>query len=306
MYLTCSLPVFPAFARSVIPLLHPAPRLLCLLVLFTMFTFSKASPKAQPQPHIRFRTFNGWTSTIEGMRAFATPAKPRKAMSWLRRGNIIQRVKPTFKQRTPHPSFPLMPVPPISPHPAEVEATAPLYGVGHKDYPAFEDFCCTKVVLVASTEASRPCRIRRINTRKELPWIPVSKPLPPLPTSPAIADNKIQPVTDASRPRRLSTRPSSPSSYSYPITSRNSLDDTFDDGLDDLSLFLRRIAYDVISASTIHRHLGFMEDGGRVLTLGRTMRSVRRGVGPPKRYSSLMGLSLAIMEGRLPKALMVM
>jgi len=247
---------------------------------FTMFTFSKATSKSQPRPSLRFRTFNGWTGTIERERAVGAPsppAKPRKTISWLHRHNNspIQRVERpvTPFMQSISPPLPLnyyAPLPlvvgPISSRPAET--TLPVYGKDHPGLP----FNCTKVVLVASTDPSRPYRIRRINTRKELPWSPISKPLPPLPPPPA-----------------------SPA----PQTS-------LDDGLDDLSIFLRRIAYDVISATTIHRHLGYMEDGGRVLPLSRTRRSVRRRINPPKRYSSLMGVSLAIMEGRLPKALMVM
>lgn len=255
-----------------------------------MFTLSNATSKTQPQRSPHFRTFNGWTSTIVRMRALdLNPARPRKATSWLRRRNIRphtqseERTKTTFKQSVP-PLSPLVcsspfMVAPSSSRPAEVVKTED----GFKTNPGFESFCCTKLVLVASTDASRPCRIRRINTRRELPWIPISKPLPPLPSYPHDSD----------------LLPSSCSPHT--VTPRNSLDNIIDDGLDVLSLFLRRIAYDVISPSTIHRHLGYLEDGGRVVSSGK-----HRSIIPPQRYSSMIGVSLAIMEGRLPKALMVM
>jgi hypothetical protein len=261
-----------------------------------MFTFSKATSEPQSRPSLRFKTFNGWTGTMERVRALGAPnppAKPRKATPWLRRGNNrlpIQSVEGELVSPPLPLNYPPLPlvVGPMSSRPAGT--TLP---------PGLGSFCCTKMVLVASSDPLRPCRIRRINTRKEHPWLPISKPLPPLPSPPAIHDSAAQPSTAS----YLS--PTTSSSYSSNPTSRNPLEETFDDGLDDLSLFLRRIAYDVISASTIHRHLGYMEDGGRVLPLGGT-RSSHRNVSAPKRYSSLMGVSLAIMEGRLPKALMVM
>lgn len=260
-----------------------------------MFTFSKATSKSQSRPSLRFRTFNGWTGTIKRVRALSAPslpAKPRKAIPWLHRRNnpptqsVERPVTPFMQSISPPLPLNYAPLPlvvgPMSSRPAET--TLPVYG---KDHPGLPFNCTTKVVLVASTDPSRPYRIRRINTRKELPWTPISKPLPPLPSFPALYDST-----------------PSLSEYSHNTTPRNSY--TFDDGLDDLSIYLRRIAYDIISATTIHQHLGYMEDGGRVLPLGWTTRSVRRSISPPKRYSSLMGVSLAIMEGRLPKALMDM
>ena len=245
---------------------------------FRMFTFSNfTTTKARPRSSLHFQTFTGWTSTIQRMRSFGTSSvKPRRAT--LRRANSSPPIQTAYRAKGTQPiSLPL-----------PLDYTVPVCGAAPKDSSGFESFCCTKVVLVASTDPSPHCRIRRINTRKELPWIPISKPLPALPPSPDVPDSnlKIQSVVDAPH---VST--------SYPVAPRNSKF-IFDDGLDDLSLFLRRIAYETISASIIHRHLGFMEDGGRVLSFGSISR--------PKRFSSLIGVSLAIMEGRLPKALMVM
>jgi len=259
-----------------------------------MFTFSNVTSKSQSPPSLRFRTFNGWTGTIERVRAIGAPsppAKPRKGISWLHRRSNNHPMQSVEQPMTPFMQSISIPLPlnyaplplvvgPMSSRPAET--TLPVYGKDHAGL-------CTKVVLVASNDPLRPYRIRRINTRKELPWTPVSKPLPPLP----------------SPPDSPSSVAYSPSIYSHSATPRNSLH-TFDDGLDDLSIFLRRISYDVISATTIHRHLGYMEDGGRVISLGRTTGPVRRGINPPKRYSSLVGVSFAIMEGRLPKALVAM
>ena len=257
-----------------------------------MFTFSKATSEPRSRPSLRFNTFNGWTGTMERVRALGAPsppAKPRKAISWLRRGNNRPPIQNVEGQSISPPlplNYPPLPLVmgQMSSRPAE---TTLLYGRGHHGLGPF------KMVLVASADPPRPYRVRRLDTRKELPWIPISKPLPPLPP-PAIHDSTARPFTAS---YLSTTYPSNPTPRNY------SLEDTFDDGLDDLSLFLRRIAYDVITASTIHRHLGYMEDGGRVLP---TTRSRCRSVSPPKRYSSLMGVSLAIMEGRLPKALMVM
>ena len=243
-----------------------------------MFTFSNlTTTKARPHSSLHFQTFTGWTSTIQRVRSLGAPsAKPRRAT--LRRANSSPPVQTANRTKGTHPiSLPL-----------PLDYTVPGYGAATRGPSGFESFCCTKVVLVASTDPSPRCRIRRSNTRKELPWTPISKPLPALPPSSDALDSKTQPVVDV--PHILTTP-------SYPVTPRNSKL-IFDDGLDGLSIFLRRIAYDMISASIIHRHLGFMEDGGRVLPFGSISR--------PKRYSSLIGVSLAIMEGRLPNALMVM
>jgi hypothetical protein len=209
-----------------------------------MFTFSKATSKTELRPSPRFRTFNGWTSTIERMRNVGSlSTKARKPILWLRRVDntptqSAERPKTTPKQSISPPlplnysPFPLV-VASISPRRAEaVETTVPVYGVGSKDHHGFEPSCCAKVVLVASADASGPCRIRQIDT---LPWPPILKPLPPLPVFPV---PKTQPVDIASR---ISPASSSSSASPYHTTTPISLEDTFDDGLDDLSHFLRRI-----------------------------------------------------------------
>lgn len=82
------------------------------------------------------------------------------------------------------------------------------------------------------------------------------------------------------------------------------------------SQFLHRTSYETILTSTVHQHLGYMEDGGRVTSAVspissysddrkgvRTRRAARmrarRGVTYPRRFSSLMGVSLAIMNDRI-------
>jgi hypothetical protein len=209
-----------------------------------------------------------------------------KPLSWIFKGDINSQIhirdadkaRPSVK-RLISPPFPLSSstsplVPSVSQYYAEaaspVSSTAPVYPVDT----GFDPYRSTKVMLVTPAE-SRPAKIRRVGLDT------ASKPLPPPP------------------PRdSLSVSNSSCSSSCYSVQG-----DTSDDGLDDLALFLRQISYETILASTIHQHLGYVEDGGRLLPLTRTAPYVQRRLSPSRRFSSLMGVSVAIMEGRLPKAL---
>ncbi len=195
-------------------------------------------------------------------------SKPRRFLSWIFRNDINPQI-----QRLISPPFPLFSstVPSVSQYYAEaashVSSTSPVYRVSS----GFDPYHYTKF----TPAESRPAKIRRVGLDT------ASKPLPPPPPRDSLS---------------VLTSNSSCSSSCYSVQG-----DTSDDGLDDLAHFLRQISYETILASTIHQHLGYVEDGGRLLT--RTAPYVQRCLSPSRRFSSLMGVSVAIMEGRLPKAL---
>ncbi|KAF9524980.1 hypothetical protein CPB83DRAFT_570247 [Crepidotus variabilis] len=98
------------------------------------------------------------------------------------------------------------------------------------------------------------------------------------------------------------------------VVEEDSDDEEFDDAAMSTSRFLHRTAYESILTSTVHQYLGYMEDGGRVTLddpmdysedglgmAGRSIRRrrVRRSITYPRRFSSLMGVSLAIMKDKI-------
>lgn len=210
-----------------------------------------------------------------------------KSLSWIFKGDInsqthirdADEARPSVK-RLISPPFPLFfSTPPLAPPSVSqyhTEAASPVSSTAPVDA-AFDSYHYTKVKLVTPSE-SRPAKIRRVGLDT------ASKPLPP------------PPPPDSSSVSNSSCSSSASSCYSVQ-------GDTSDDGLDDLALFLRQISYETILASTIHQHFGYVEDGGRLLPLTGTVPCVQRRLSPSRRFSSLMGVSVAIMEGRLPKAL---
>jgi len=200
-----------------------------------------------------------------------------KPLSWIFKGDINPQIhiRESNKAR-PSVKRLISSTPPLAPSVSQyyAETASPVSSTAPVDAHHY-----TKVKLVTPAE-SRPAKIRRVGLDI------ASTPLPPPPPrdSPSVSNS--------------SCSSSAPSCYSVQ-------GDTSDDGLDDLALFLRQISYETILASTIHQHLGYVEDGGKLLPLTGTVPYVQRRLSPSRRFSSLMGVSVAIMEGRLPKALVL-
>lgn len=220
--------------------------------------------------------------------------KQRQIFSWLLRSDANTEMAGTTLKCSISPpfhlssSFPPCFVPSVSQRYAgaasPIPSTTPVYRISLEDS-GFDSYHHTKTVLVSPTE-SRPSKIRRVALDT------TTKPLPPTPS--CTRDSLMVPTFKSSSNSSCS---STSTSSHYSVQG-----DTSDDGLDDLAHFLRHISYESILASTIHQHLGYVEDGGRIFT--RTTSHVQMRLCPSRRYSSLMGVSVAIMEGRLPKALL--
>jgi len=249
---------------------------------------------------LRTRTWKG-LSTIDRIQVTAPIFKPRPLVSWILGSDAdspVEKARSTLKGTISAPlpltsSPPWMlsavtfPTCPISPIPTTSHFYRPKNRGTDASY---------RIRSAAAPLESRPIsriRLHKEGRRPELPW-----PTPPLPST-----VDLQTVSSSSS-TSSSTSTVSTSSSCYSVEGDLS-EDSYDDGLETLSVLLRRISYDAISASTIHHHLGYMEDGGRVLPLGRVPPNAVRYLSPARRYSSLMGVSLAIMEGKLPKALIL-
>ena len=250
---------------------------------------------------LRSRTWKG-VGALDRIQVTNAPKfKSRPLVSWILRSDTDShtgKAKSTFKGTISAPlplsssppwlvstvTFPACPVAPIP-------STAPVYRATNWGMDA-----SYRIRSAATPLESRPIKIRplKVERRAELPW-----PTPPPP--PSTID--LQTVSSSSSSSSSSSTVSTSSSC-YSVESSSS-EDSYDDGLDSLSVLLRQIAYDAISASTIHHHLGYVEDGGRVLPFGRVSPNAVRYLSPARRYSSLMGVSLAIMEGKLPRALIL-
>lgn len=250
---------------------------------------------------LRSRTWKG-VSALDRIQVTNTPRfKSRPLVSWILRSDTdshVEKAKSTFKGTISAPlplsssppwlvstvTFPACLVGPIPP-------TAPVYRATNRGMDA-----SYRIRSAAAPLESRPIKIRplKVERRPELPW-PTPPPLP--------STIDLQTVSSSSSSSSSSSTVSTSSSC-YSLESDLS-EDSHNDGLDTLSVVLRRIAYDTIPASTIHHHLGYLEDGGRVLPLGRVTPNAVRYLSPARRYSSLMGVSLAIMEGKLPRALIL-